>query len=83
MVRANASNATQDLRMVKVQQKIAGTFRSEAGITAFCRIRSYLGTMRKQGQAMLAALAAVFAGCPLPIRLGTLRKSLAAEDDLS
>jgi hypothetical protein len=53
--------------MVKIQQKIAGTFCSEADITALCRIRSYLGTMRKQGQAMLAALAAVFAGCPLPI----------------
>ena len=53
--------------MVKVQQKIAGTFRSEAGVRAFCRIRSYLSTMRKQGHAMLAALAAVFAGRPLPI----------------
>jgi len=53
--------------MVKVQQKIAGTFRSEAGATAFCHIRSYLSTMRKQGHAMLAALAAVFAGTPLPV----------------
>jgi transposase len=61
------NQAERDLRMVKVQQKIAGTFRSEAGITAFCRIRSYLGTMRKQGHTMLAALAAVFVGCPLPV----------------
>ena len=53
--------------MVKVQQKISGTFHSEAGATAFCRIRSYLSTMRKQGHGMLAALAAVFAGQPLPI----------------
>jgi transposase len=59
--------AERDLRMVKVQQKIAGTFRSEAGATAFCRIRSYLSTMHKQGHSMLAALAAVFASKPLPV----------------
>jgi transposase-like protein len=59
--------AERDLRMVKVQQKIAGTFRSDGGATSFCRIRSYLSTMHKQGHSMLAALAAVFAGEPLPI----------------
>jgi len=53
--------------MVKVQQKIAGTFRSDGGATSFCRIRSYLSTMHKQGHSMLAALAAVFAGEPLPV----------------
>ena len=61
------NQAERDLRMVKVQQKITGTFRSEDGATAFCRIRSYLSTMRKQGHSMLAALAAVFAGSPFPI----------------
>jgi transposase len=61
------NQAERDLRMAKVQQKIAGTFRSEDGATAFCHIRSYLSTMRKQGQTMLAALAAVFAGQPFPI----------------
>jgi transposase len=59
--------AERDLRMVKVQQKIAGTFCSDAGATSFCRIRSYLSTMHKQGHSMLAALAAVFAGKPLPV----------------
>jgi transposase len=59
--------AERDLRMVKVQQKIAGTFRTDAGATSFCRIRSYLSTMYKQGHSMLAALAAVFTGKPLPV----------------
>jgi transposase len=59
--------AERDLRMIKLQQKISGTFRSEEGATAFCAIRSYLSTMRKQGRSMLEALAAVFEGSPFPI----------------
>ena len=68
------NNLTErDLRMIKVQQKISGTFRSEKGATAFCAIRSYLSTMHKQGRSMLAAMAAVFEGSPFPIawELGT------------
>jgi transposase len=64
------NQAEQDLRMAKVPQKSSGTFRSTAGATAFCRIRSYLSTMRKQGHTMLRALSAVFLGCPLPVAWG-------------
>lgn len=65
------NQAERDLRMAKVQQKIAGTFRSEAGATGYCRLRSYLSTMRKQGHGMLEALTAVFAGHPLPVAWGS------------
>jgi transposase len=61
------NQAERDLCMIKVQQKISGTFRSDMGATAFCTIRSYLSTMRKQGHSMLDALAAAFQGSPFPI----------------
>lgn len=61
------NQAKRDFRMVKVQQKIAGTFRSPAGLSAFCRLRSYLSTMREQGHACFEALTAVFLGQPFPV----------------
>lgn len=59
--------AERDLRMMKVQQKISGGFRAKAGADAFCRIRSYLASARKQGHNALLALVAVFQGHPLSL----------------
>jgi transposase len=59
------NQAERDLRMMKVQQKISGGFRSAEGAEYFGRIRGYLATMRKQAQPMLAAIQNVFLGHPV------------------
>jgi hypothetical protein len=59
------NNLTErDIRMMKVQQKISGTFRSQEGAKAFCRIRSYISTARKNAVAAMDAIARVFSGNP-------------------
>ena len=59
------NGSEQDLRMMKVQQKICGTFRSETGPAAFCRIRGYFSTMAKQGHHLCMIAPHIFAGVPL------------------
>jgi transposase len=57
--------AERELRMMKVQQKISGTFRSWEGAIAFCRVRSYIATCRKRNINVIDALSSVFDGSPL------------------
>ena len=57
--------AERDVRMVKVQQKVSGTFRSDDGAIFFARLRGYVSTLRKQGQPIYPALEATLRGQPL------------------
>jgi len=57
--------AERDLRMIKVQQKVSGCFRTEQRVAMFCRIRSYLSTLRKQEIELLSALDHTLAGHPV------------------
>ena len=62
----------RDLRMVKLQQKISGCWRTLAGAEAFLAVRSYLSTARKQGLNPLDVLRRLFEGNPwLPAPAGS------------
>ncbi|MGC8529527.1 MAG: IS66 family transposase [Leptospirillia bacterium] len=62
--------AERELCMIKVKQKISGSFRTREGARRFARIRSYISTAMKNAQNLLEALTGAFPGPPfLPSRV--------------
>ena len=58
------NQAERDIRMVKLQQKISGSWRTLEGARNFCAIRSYVSTLRKQDHNVLDGLCQLFDGQP-------------------
>lgn len=52
------NQAEQDIRMMKVRQKISGGFRTFAGAEAFCAVRGFISTVKKQGCNVFSSLIA-------------------------
>jgi len=58
------NQAERDLRMVKLQQKISGCWRTLDGAQVFLTVRGYVSTARKHGMNPLAVLRQLFQGNP-------------------
>lgn len=58
------NQAEQDLRMMKVQQKISGAFRTLEGAQTFARIRAYLSTVRKNKRGVFQETVNALTGRP-------------------
>jgi transposase len=58
------NGSERDIRMLKVQQKISGCFRSGTGSEYFARIRGYISTSRKNSINVADAISGVFTGNP-------------------
>ena len=58
------NRAERDVRMVKVKQKVSGTFRTRTGAETFCAIRSYISTVRKHDLNVIDAIHHALSGNP-------------------
>ncbi len=63
------NQAERDIRMVKVKQKVSGSFHTQKGADTFCAIRSYISTVRKQSGSVIDAMQQAPDGHPFSVYL--------------
>ena len=61
------NRAERDVRMMKLKQKISGTFRSLQGAQYFARIRGYISTVRKNGRNVFEEIGNALSGKPFEL----------------
>lgn len=61
------NQAEQDIRMVKLRQKISGGFRTLDGARNMCSIRGFISTCRKQGLNIFQALQDILSNKPVAL----------------
>ncbi len=59
------NQSEQALRMIKIKQKISGSFRTFEGADTFLTVRSYTATTQKQGFRILDSFARAFSCSPI------------------
>lgn len=65
------NQAEQDIRMIKCQQKISGSFRTMQGARMFARIRSYISTVRKHQLNVFSMIVQAIEGQPFMPQVST------------
>jgi transposase len=63
------NSAERDLRMSKAKQKISGCFRSVVGAEAFCNIKSFISSLRKQKLNVFNNLVACFTNSQIELNI--------------
>ncbi len=67
------NQAERDLRMLKVQQKVSGQFKSFKGFAVHARIRSFISTLKKRKMNVMEQMRLVFED-PLSIQNQIFKK---------